>query len=211
MKEDDKAFQQALDKEFLKHLHKEKLKTQAERAKYIFSKLAFITGLFGLGSLKIGNVTANGVFFLIPVIVIGYDLYINAADSSIKKIGAFLGKNNKAGSGDSEKAWEKSSGDNRDKIAPLASCLLSFVATIGAWKCFYDNSNVVLDFSLMHIEKLFSCNNLQNELPIVWLISCLGIIICIHVLYSGFIKKIDQSYPDILEWCSRENKRWRHF
>jgi hypothetical protein len=45
-------FQHDLQIEFLKSLHDEKTKAQGQRATYIASKFAFISGLFGLGALK---------------------------------------------------------------------------------------------------------------------------------------------------------------
>lgn len=216
MTEDKKALQQELNREFHKHLHTEKLKTQAERAKYIFTKIAFITGLFGLGSLTklsaLGNTIVAtpvfyGLFFLIPLFTIGYDLYIHAADSSIKKMGAFLGKNPESGSGDSEKAWETSSVGNRDKIAPRASFLFSCIATIAAWLYFLISE---YKFSWECKEELFLCNFIIVW-PSVWFIICLVIIILIHKKYSDYIKEIDESYSDTLELCNRENKRWKHF
>ena len=210
MTEYEKAFQQELNKEFHKHLHEEKLRTLAERSKYISRKIAFITGFFGLGSLTKfdhlgGSRVFSSLFFFIPVIAIGYDLYINAADSSIKKMGAFLGKNSDSGSGESEKAWEKSSGDNRDKIAPFACLLLSCAATIGAWLCYYY-------FSWKPTRELFSLNFIDISLlwdvwPNIWFIFCLVVIIYVDKRYSRFIKNIDQFYPATFELCNRENKR----
>ena len=188
MSEENIVVQQELDKEFLKHLHEEKLKTQAERAKYIFSKIAFITGLFGLGSLEKIGFTAPGIFYLIPVVAIGYDLYINAADSSIKKMGAFLGKNPKAGSGESEQAWENDSGEYRDILAPLASFLFSVIVTISAWlySCYESGMNVILSF-LTPCGELLSIDGQK-----VWFIFWLVVIFFIHIGYFIYIKILDK-------------------
>jgi hypothetical protein len=42
------------DQEFLRTLHKEKIRTQNERAELVKKKLAFITVLFGIGSANFG-------------------------------------------------------------------------------------------------------------------------------------------------------------
>lgn len=132
MNNHDKEFQKELHKEFLKTFHEEKLKTQTERTTYITSKLAFVTGLFGLGSLKIGGTDFHWLLYLIPLVAIGYDLYIRAADSSIKKMGAFLRSHSHSGTGESEKAWEQFSAQFRDTLAPLANMLFTLVVTIVA-------------------------------------------------------------------------------
>ncbi len=118
--------------EFLKTLHDEKIKTQGERATYTTSKFAFITGLFGLGALRIGEMNFSILLYFIPVIAIGYDLYIRAADLSIKKIGAFLRNDPEAGTTKAEKAWERFSSKHRDKLAQLATTLFSYVIVFAA-------------------------------------------------------------------------------
>src|SRR3972149_3080574 len=117
-------------KEFLQALHNEKIKTQSERADYTKNKLAFVIGLFGLGSLKIGDVESHWILYLIPLVAIGYDLYIRAADVSIKKIGAFLRTNPVTTT--NEKEWENFSAKYRDTIAPIANTLFTLVVTIVA-------------------------------------------------------------------------------
>jgi hypothetical protein len=128
----EKDFQQELHLEFLKALHDEKTKTQGTRAGYISSKFAFITGLFGLGALKIGEVDFHWLLYIIPLVALGYDLYIRAEDLSIKKMGAFLRSDPKAGTSESEKAWERFSAHYRDKLAHLATTLFTFIITISA-------------------------------------------------------------------------------
>jgi len=132
MANEGKEFEQELHAEFLQSLHEEKIKTQGERANYITSKFAFITGLFGLGALKIGVIDFSMLLYFIPLVAIGYDLYIRAADLSIKKMGAFLRSNPQAGTTEIEQAWEKFAAENRDKLAQLATTLFSFIIIIGA-------------------------------------------------------------------------------
>lgn len=127
-----KEFEQELHKDFLKSLHDEKIRMQAERATYITNKLAFVIGMFGLGSLKISTLDFHWLLYLIPLVAIGYDLYIRAADSSIKKIGAFLREQPISGTANSEKAWEQFSAKCRDSLAPIANTLFTFIITVAA-------------------------------------------------------------------------------
>ena len=135
-----------LHKEFLQSLHNEKIKTQSERATYVNSKLAFVTGLFGLGSLNIGTMELHWLLYLIPLVAIGYDLYIRAADLSIKKIGAFLRSHPESGTGESEKAWESFSAKCRDSIAPIANTLFTLVVTIAAALYIYVQNQLKTEF-----------------------------------------------------------------
>jgi len=128
----EKEYQRQLHLEFLKTIHDEKTKTQGTRATYITSKFAFITGLFGLGVLKVDKLDFHWLLYLVPLVALGYDLYIRAEDLSIKKIGAFLRSDPEAGTAPSEKAWEGFSARYRDKLAQFATSLFTFIITIAA-------------------------------------------------------------------------------
>lgn len=131
---------------FLNHIHDEKVKTQSERASFIISKLAFVTGFFGLGSLKIENsINLNWLLFFVPVIAICYDLYINASDSSIKKIGAFVKRNESIGISELEKDWEMFSAKERDVFAPIANFIVTIVIIFAACIGTYFSLNKVMD------------------------------------------------------------------
>ena len=132
MGKEEKEFEQELHINFLRSLHDEKIKTQSERATYITSKFAFITGLFSISALNVGEINFSTLLYIIPLVAIGYDLYIRAADLSIKKIGAFLRSDPKAGTAEVERNWERFSAENRDKLAQLATTLFSFIIIIGA-------------------------------------------------------------------------------
>jgi 4-hydroxybenzoate polyprenyltransferase len=121
------------DKEFLRALHEEKIRTQTERADYITKKLAFITVLFGLSSVNLGSFTEIfWLLYLIPLISICYDLYIMSADSRIKRIGTFLGRHPGSNAGEAEKQWEKFCIDYRDGLAPSANMFFSILVTMAA-------------------------------------------------------------------------------
>ncbi len=144
----DKNYQQELHLEFLKALHDEKTKTQVTRASYISGKFTFITGLFGLGALKIGVVDFHWLLYLIPLVALGYDLYIRAEDLSIKKMGAFLRSDPKAKIAESERAWEHFSAQYRDKLAHLATTLFTLIITISAAVYIYaqQSSSLSIEF-----------------------------------------------------------------
>ncbi len=126
------SFTQDLQIEFLKALHDEKAKTQGERATYVTSKFAFITGLFGLGALKIGEVNFGWLLYFIPLVAVGYDLYIRATDLSIKKMGAFLRNQPSSAISGIEKDWEIFAALYRDKLAQFATTLFTTFIILSA-------------------------------------------------------------------------------
>jgi hypothetical protein len=128
----DISFKHDLQIEFLKALHDEKTKTQERRATYITSKFAFISGLFGLGALKIGSVNFSWLLYFIPLVALGYDLYIRAEDLSIKKMGAFLRNRPRTEISEIEKDWERFSAQYRDKLAQLATTLFTTLIILAA-------------------------------------------------------------------------------
>jgi hypothetical protein len=181
MSADDKKSQEDLHKEFLKALHDEKIKTQGERATYTTSKLAFVTGLFGLGSLRINGLDFHWLLYLIPLVAVGYDLYIQAADSSIKKMGTFLRNHPQAGTGESERAWERFSAQYRDKLAQLANTLFTFVATVAAAMYIYIQEPVKSSAFWIGF--------------VLWLAICLLVITWMWLRHRGFVRRIDEYKP----------------
>jgi len=124
----------ANDQEFLRALHDEKIRTQNERAELVTIKLAFITVIFGLGSVNLGIEIHDicWLLYFVPLVCISYDLYIMSADSRIKRIGIFLGKHPCSSAGEAEREWERFSTTYRDGIAPSANMLFSILVTLGA-------------------------------------------------------------------------------
>ena len=121
----------APESKFVPHLRAEKLQTLDTRAKYALQKLAFVTGLLGLGSLNltVGRIDVSTLLFLAPWVAIAFDLYILGEDYSVKRIGAFL----KAASPDAaERHWETWVADRRDPFAPWAMPLLTTLVYAGA-------------------------------------------------------------------------------
>jgi hypothetical protein len=122
------------DQEFLRALHEEKIRTQNERTQLVTMKLAFITVLFGLSSVDMGIDIAD-IFWLIyfvPLVAISYDLYIMSADSRIKRIGVFLGRNPVSLTGRAEREWERFCASYRDGLAPSANLFFSIIVTLAA-------------------------------------------------------------------------------
>jgi hypothetical protein len=122
------------DSEFLRALHEEKIRTQNERADFVTRKLAFITVLFGISTVNLGINLADVCWFLyfVPLVAISYDLYIMSADSRIKRIGIFLGRNPLSKAGKAEKEWEKFCTSSRDDLAPSANMFFSAIVTAAA-------------------------------------------------------------------------------
>lgn len=122
------------DKEFLRALHEEKIRTQNERADYITRKLAFVTVLFGISSVDLGIKIADfcWLLYFIPLVAISYDLYIMSADSRIKRIGIFLGRHPVSHAGMAEREWEQFCIAYRDGLAPSANMFFSIIVTLVA-------------------------------------------------------------------------------
>lgn len=122
------------DSEFLRALHEEKIRTQNERADFVTRKLAFITVLFGLSSVNLG-IKITEIYWLlyfVPLVAISYDLYIMSADSRIKRIGIFLGRNPVSKAGRAEREWERFCTSYRDGLAPSANMFFSVIVTVAA-------------------------------------------------------------------------------
>ena len=119
--------------EFIRTLHEEKLNTMKEREKYARDKILFVLGIMGFGSLNFGvsGFKSSEILFIVPLVAIGYDLYINAYDEGIKRIGAFLRRPNSCSS-KCEKDYEIYVAGKRGKYAPIANVLFSLIGTIGA-------------------------------------------------------------------------------
>ena len=120
--------------EFIRTIHEEKLNTMKEREKYARDKILFILGIMGFGSLNFGvsGFKSGEILYIVPLVAIGYDLYINAYDEGIKRIGAFLRSPNSCSS-NCEKDYEIYVATKRGKYAPIANVLFSLIGTIGAF------------------------------------------------------------------------------
>lgn len=166
------------DQEFLRAIHEEKIRTQNERTQLVTMKLAFITVLFGISSVNMG-INIKDLFWIlyfVPLVAISYDLYIMSADSRIKRVGVFLGKNPQSHAGKAEREWERYSSIYRDAIAPSANMFFSAIVTIGAAAFIYSQG----DGTERLMQLWFS----------VWLVVSLALIIALWMRHQTLIKKI---------------------
>jgi len=171
------------DQEFLRALHEEKIRTQNERTQLVTMKLAFITVLFGLSSVNMGIDIADifWILYFVPLVAISYDLYIMSADSRIKRVGIFLGRNPVSLAGKAEREWERFCASYRDGMAPSANMFFSTIVTLGA---------------AAFIRTQGGCNDRFMQLWFaVWLVVALSAIIALWLRHQTFIKNIGDYEP----------------
>jgi hypothetical protein len=111
----------------------EKIRTQNERTQLVTMSWPLFR-LFGLTSVNMG-VDISDIFWLlhfVPLVAISYDLYIMSADSRIKRVGIFLGRNPISLAGKAEREWERFCASYRDGMAPSANLFFSTIVTLGA-------------------------------------------------------------------------------
>ena len=171
------------DQEFLRALHEEKIRTQNERTQLVTMKLAFITVLFGLSSVNMGIDIADifWILYFVPLVAISYDLYIMSADSRIKRVGIFLGRNPVSLAGKAEREWERFCASYRDGMAPSANMFFSTIVTLGAGA---------------FIRTQEGCNDRFMQLWFaVWLVVSLSAIIALWLRHQTLIKNIGDYEP----------------
>lgn len=171
------------DQEFLRALHEEKIRTQNERAQLVTMKLAFITVLFGLSSVNVG-IDISDIFWLlyfVPLVAISYDLYIMSADSRIKRVGIFLGRNPISLAGKAEREWERFCASYRDGMAPSANLFFSTIVTLGAAAFIHSQGGWTDRFMRLWFA--------------VWLVVSLTAIIVLWVRHQMLIKNIGDYKP----------------
>ena len=171
------------DQEFLRALHEEKIRTQNERTQLITMKLAFITVLFGLSSVNM-RIDIADIFWLlyfVPLVAISYDLYIMSADSRIKRVGIFLGRNPVSLAGKAEKEWERFCTSYRDGMAPSANMFFSTIVTLGAAAFIRSQAGLAEKFM-----KLWFA---------VWIVISLAAIIALWMRHQRLIKNIGDYEP----------------
>jgi hypothetical protein len=171
------------DKEFLRALHEEKIRTQNERADYVTRKLAFITVLFGISSVDLGFKIPYiyWLLYFVPMVAISFDLYIMSADSRIKRIGVFLGRHPVSMAGKAERQWERFCVTYRDGLAPSANMFFSAVVTLAAAVFIYSQP-----IELMGYLRLVFAG---------WLTLSLALIIGLWIRHEELIKKLAHYEP----------------
>jgi hypothetical protein len=171
------------DQEFLRALHEEKIRTQNERTQLVTMKLAFITVLFGLSSVNLG-IDISDIFWLlyfVPLVAISYDLYIMSADSRIKRVGIFLGRNPVSLAGKAEREWERFCASYRDGMAPSANLFFSTIVTLGA-------------AAFIHSQGCWT-EKIMRLWFAVWLVVSLTAIIVLWIRHQILIKNIGDYEP----------------
>ncbi len=120
---------------FMKCLYEEKNIHKNHRFKLIQRKLLFIGALLGFGSLHPSDATLNLNFkmllYLVPFIAIAYDIYILAEDFKVKRVGAFISRE-EANICPDEKDWEGFVRENREPLAAVGTILLTVLASLFA-------------------------------------------------------------------------------
>ena len=101
-------------------LRREISETQKRREKVNTLKIAFVTGLLGLGSLKLdGNGDATyRLLYLAPLAGLFFDLLILGEHFSIRRIGKFF---RTECNDEGEHKWQKFVKENRDKFFKYGS------------------------------------------------------------------------------------------
>ncbi|HNX39293.1 MAG TPA: hypothetical protein PKK11_01830 [Methanothrix sp.] len=171
------------DQEFLRTLHEEKIRTQNERTELVTMKLAFITVLFGLSSVDMGVKIADifWLLYFVPLVAISYDLYIMSADSRIKRVGVFLGRNPVSLAGRAEKEWERFCSSYRDGIAPSANVFFSAIVTGGA--------------AAFILSQGLPTDGLMRLWFAVWLVASISAIIGLWLWHQSLVKRIGDYEP----------------
>jgi hypothetical protein len=168
-----------IDQEFLHTLHKEKIRTQNERAELVKKKLAFITIFFGIGSINFGFriEDLSCLLYFVPLVAIGFDLEIMSANSRIKRIGVFLGRHPQSDAGKSEREWEHFCAIYRDYLAPSANTIFSIIGTLCAAILIHAQQSLVH----MDIQLWFA----------IWLIASMSVIIGLWWRHQTLINSIE--------------------
>jgi hypothetical protein len=175
------------DQEFLRALHEEKIRTQNERAELITRKLTFITVLFGLSSVNLGIEIADIYWlpYFVPLVAMSYDLYIMSADSRIKRIGVFLGRNPQSNAGPTEREWEHFCATYRDGLGPSANMFFSIIVTVCA--AVFVHSSQTLMQGYMRLFFAF------------WLVASLAAIMALWMRHKVLIRRLGDYEPQRIE------------
>lgn len=116
--------------DFIQDLRREIESTQARRHRYVLAKLAFVTGLLGVGLAGKDSAATGQLLYLVPLVTFVFDLYILGEDFSIKRAGRFIRES--ADSPDEERTWEKAVTRTRDWFSYFAGPLSSALALVAA-------------------------------------------------------------------------------
>ncbi len=89
--------------DFVDRLYKELQTVQEFRFKFSMAKIAFVSGLLGVGAIKLDGPNLTAAWYLAPLVAVLFDLLGMGATVAIYRIGAFLKVRCKC---DKEKQWQ---------------------------------------------------------------------------------------------------------
>ncbi len=165
-----------------------------ERSKYARDKILFILGIMGFGSLNFKvstDIYSHAILYLVPLVAIGYDLYINAYDEGIKRIGAFI-RSPDCRCTRSEKKYEIYVTENRGTYTPTANLLFSSAGILMAGVMVIITTGFTVQIPLIQI---------------LWFIIGIGVLFLIHIRHWNRIQKFDSSNKPFRK--SFHRVRWR--
>lgn len=154
----------------IEQLQKEKEICQSSRQNFILKKLTFIATLFGVSSINFAQLSFYEILYIIPVIALGYDIYILTEDFKIKRIGEFLRTQ------ESEmQAWENWVAAHPNRYASPAAPFFTFITIAGSGMLLLKN-------------KTWETSS-ERPLFVVWF-SVLVIANCMLLIRSGKTRKL---------------------
>jgi protein-S-isoprenylcysteine O-methyltransferase Ste14 len=104
-----------------------------------------------------------------------------SADSRIKRIGIFLGRNPVSLAGKAEQEWERFCTSYRDSLAPSANMFFSVIVTLGAAAVIHSQQSWTEKF----VRLWFA----------IWLVLSLAVIIALWIRHQTLIKNIGDYEP----------------
>lgn len=135
------------DKDFLENLYSEKNLIMERRSKFILAKLAFVVGLFGVGTTNMRVDELYILVYMVPIVALIFDSFIYSEDYKIKRIGAFIVSERELVS-HLEVKWEEFVNERRDIFVIHAPILLTIITTFASIGILWNNNeNNLLFFS----------------------------------------------------------------
>jgi len=206
--------------EFEDRIYKELATVQDQRIKLSVLKITFITGLLGVGALKLTKTDwpVGPAIYLAPLVAVLFDILGMNATISIKRIGAFL---RIGGNGTGEEQWQKFLGAHPSSFGSVGSIgftMITFLAAVmvlfekGQWIplwlvqllwfggifivwCFFRRWERYIRGDLAVVAKLD--NQCDYSLP--W-------VVCQIMLSKRFRRMSEKFFPRFLLRCSEREK-----
>jgi hypothetical protein len=122
--------------DFASKLRTEIWEAQKRRHELSMRKLAFSSGLLGVGALNITvevnrQLDLTPLLYLVPFVAIAFDFYILDEEYGIKRTGQFLSLDT-SGAGSEEKEWERFVRTHPNRLSPIASFVVTMILLTGA-------------------------------------------------------------------------------